>query len=112
MLHMVLDMVVEEWEGSDVTHIRGSDYRRWTATEFDDKPARLTPRQAVFYRNLIRMAVALQNREIPVDFELPDGRQLYLDRGCIKIAEFAEFIEPIANSPAGTVDRIRLRFRC
>lgn len=109
---MLIDLELEEWTGSDVTHVRRSDYRRRAAAKFNDRPAQLTARQGVFYRNLIRMAVALGSSEVPVDFELPDGRQLYLDRGCIKIAEYAEFIEQIENGPTGTVDRIRLKFRC
>lgn len=109
---MVIEIELEEWIGSDVTHVRGNDYRRCPAAEFNDRPAQLTPRQGVFYRNLIRMAVALGRSEIPVDFELPGGRRLYLDRGCIKIAEYAEFVEQIENGPTGTVDQIRLKFRC
>jgi hypothetical protein len=109
---MVIDVELEEWAGSEVTRVRGNDYRRRTATEFNDRPAQITPRQGVFYRDLIRIAVALRSGEIPVDFEMPDGRQFYLDRGCIKIAEHAGFIEPIVDGPRGTVDQIRLTFRC
>lgn len=99
---------LEEWSGSAVIRQRRSDYRRCSAEDYQDSPAKLTERQAVFYRNLIRLAVALDSVEIPVDFELPDGTALFLDRGCVKIAEHAGFIQPLRNGPGGTVDHLRL----
>jgi|SRR6185295_14983330 len=109
---MIIDVELEEWSGSPVTRERTKTYERKTATSFADEPARLTPRQGVFYRNLIRLAVALKSSEIPVDFELPDGSAVFLDRGCVKIAEHAGFIEQLDDSPAGVVERIRLAFQC
>jgi hypothetical protein len=46
-----------------------------------------------------------------VEFELSGGAHLFLDRGCIKIAEHAGFIQPLRNGPGGTVDAIVLSFR-
>jgi hypothetical protein len=108
---MVIDVELEEWDGSNVTHTQTVGYRRKNAADFNDEPAGLTPRQGVFYRNLIRLAQVLKSREIPVDFVLR-GRQVYLDRGCIKIAEHAGFIEPITDGPSGSVENICLAWRC
>lgn len=105
-------IVLEEWAGSPVIRSRRSDYRRQPASNFNDKPAKLGERQAVFYRNLLRIAVKLGTLEIPVDFELSDGTAVYLDRGCIKIAEHAGFIRPLENDASGTVSTIRLALRC
>jgi hypothetical protein len=107
---MIIDVELEEWSGSPVTRGRTKTYERKAATSFADEAARLTPRQGVFYRNLIRLAVALESSEIPVDFELPDGSPVFLDRGCIKIAEHAHFIDSIIDGPSGVVDNIRLAF--
>jgi hypothetical protein len=111
---MLIDVELEEWvgerDGGAVTRERGPHYRRKPVSEFQDRPARLTPRQAVFCRNLITLAVATNN-EIPVDFEFPNGQSVYLDRGCIKIAERAGFIERLANGDSGAVESIRLRWQ-
>lgn len=106
---MLIQVELEDWPGRGAV-IRGrtGDYERWSAERYQDQPARLTERQGVFYRNLIRLAEALQSRDIPVDFELPNGRNVWLDHGCIKIAEHAAFIEPLQNGPDGTVESIRL----
>lgn len=109
---MVVDVELEEWRSSPVVRERRADYRRKNAASFVDEPAGLTPRQGVFYRNLIQIAVAVENRNIPVDFDLADGRGVYLDRGCIKIAEHAGFIERLSNGPDGVVESIRLAWRC
>ena len=105
---MVVDVDLEFWSGSAVVRAAGSDYQRQPVALYRDEPARLTERQAVFYRNLIRIAVATGMREIPVDFELPDGRRVFLDRGCIKIAEHAGFISSLSNGASGVVDSIYL----
>jgi hypothetical protein len=99
---------LEEWSGSPTVRFVNKDYRRIRAQEFRDAPARLTERQAIFYRNLISMALALGDRCIPVDFEDLRGRRRYLDRGCIKIAEHARFIEPLRNGGDGTVGTVVL----
>jgi len=104
---MIIDVELEEWVGSPVIRARATDYRRWPATKYADRPAKLTPRQATFYRNLIRIALAVQNRELPVDFDLPSGDGLYMDHGCVKIAEHAGFIERLGNGPSGTVEFVR-----
>jgi hypothetical protein len=105
---MIIDVQLEPYEGSAVVRRRGSDYRRKPAGQFTDRPAKLGHRQAVFYRNLLRLAVARDSLEIPVDFELPDGTAVYLDRGCIKIAEHAGFIEALQDDASGLVSTIRL----
>jgi hypothetical protein len=105
---MVIDVELEAWRGSPVIRKAGRGYARKPADEHRDEAARLTERQAIFYRNLIRIAEAVQSQDIPVDFELRDGRRVYLDRGCIKIAEHAGFIAPLADDASGTVASIRL----
>ena len=87
---------------------RSPRYQRWAAVNYRDHRASLQPRQGVFYRNLIRLAVERKSRVIPVDFELRDGTPKFLDRGCIKIAEHARFIEPLRDDYTGTVSTIRL----
>lgn len=112
MTSRILSIALEEWTGSPVVWLRRSGYRRLPASSFKDKPARLGERQAVFYRNLLRIAVELGTLEIPVDFELSDGTAVFLDRGCIKIAEYAGFIHTLENDASGTVSTIRLALRC
>jgi hypothetical protein len=105
---MIIDVDLEEWPGSPVIRERKTTYRRQPAADFGDEPAKLTPRQRVFYSNLMRLAIALESVEIPVDFELPNGTPVFLDRGCIKIAEHAGFIEPLQNGRSETLEHIRL----
>ncbi len=102
-----LDIEIESWEDSPVVRSVGDEYRRWSADRFRDAPARLKPRQAVFYRNLIKMALRARSSDLPVDF-VCNGTHVYLDHGCIKIAEHAGFIEPLTNGPNGVVDTIKL----
>ncbi len=105
---MILDIELEQWDGSPVVREVKRGYIRKAAIEYQDEAAGLTARQAVFYRNLIRIAEVAQSPNIPVDFELSDGRRYFLDRGCVKIAEHAGFIEPIENDATGTVSSIRI----
>jgi hypothetical protein len=106
---MLISTQLEEWHGSPVICVvRRADYGRLPASAFNDAPATLTSRQAVFYRNLIRIAEATGLQDIPVDFEDATGQRHYLDRGCIKIAEHAGFIKQLRNGPNGVVDTIRL----
>ena len=106
---MRIETEFDEWQPSPVIRKAGRGYSRKAATEFRDEAACLTGRQAVFYRNLITLALALGHRDIPVDFEVSDGSRRYLDRGCIKIAEHAGFILPLADDASGTVSSIRPR---
>jgi hypothetical protein len=87
------------------------EYVRRPAAAFTDEPARLTPRQSNFYENLIRMALALGSDILPVDFTAADGRKMYFDRGCIKIAEHAGFIRTLVNDDTGVVSRVQLSWR-
>ena len=89
---------------------RRARYRRKAAAAFIYPAESLTPRQGLFYRNLIRIALVV-GRQIPVDFELAADRPVYLDRGCIKSAERAGFIEPLENGASGVVESIRLAWR-
>ena len=109
---MIINVELEEWSSSSVVRERRAGYSRLAASAFNDEAAGITARQGVFYRNLIRIAVAIEGREIPVDFELPNGRRMYLDRGCIKIAEHAGFIDTLENGANGVVESIRLAWRC
>jgi hypothetical protein len=102
-----LNIAIEAWETSPVIRSVGDGYERWSAGRYNDAPARLKPRQAVFYRNLIEMALAGGLSDLPVDF-ICNGAHVYLDHGCIKIAEYAGFIEPLTNGSNGVVDSIKL----
>lgn len=96
--------------GSPVRH--ASDrYCRMRAEDFADKPAKLTPRQAHFYHDLIALALAVDAKDLPVDFITAAGDLMYLDRGCIKIAEQAGFIAPLQNDGHGVVDQITLTWQ-
>ena len=108
---MQIDVDLEDWSGSAVVRRRGREYSRKAAVDFLDAPAKLTARQVLFYRNLMRLALASGSSRLPVDFELRDGTEMYLDRGCIKIAEHAGFIQPLENGISGTVDTIVLNWR-
>jgi hypothetical protein len=105
---MIIDVQLDPYSGkSQVIHPRGPNYESWPVAKFKKTRATLTPRQAVFYRNLIQLAQALESPTIPVQFELADT-ECHLDRGCIKFAEHAGFIEPLQNGPTGVVESIRL----
>lgn len=106
-----IDVTLEDWSGSPVIRTVRPGYARIPAAAYTDLPARLTPRQAVFCRNLVRLAEVLGERSLPVDFRLASGAALHLDRGCVKIAEHAGFIEPLANDASGVVSSIRLAWR-
>src|SRR5690242_9027057 len=103
---MLIDTELEEWSGSPTVRYVEDRYERLPAARFRDAPARLSERQVVFYRNLIAIALATGTNSIPVDFEDRAGHRRYLDRGCIKIAEHAGFIQPLNNDNAGVVSRI------
>jgi hypothetical protein len=105
---MPIEVDLEEWSGSSVIHRATATYKRQPAELFRDLPASLTPRQAVFYRNLIRIALAGGSNRIPVDFQLANGERLFLDKGCVKIAEHAGFIRPLENNASGVVEHIVL----
>jgi hypothetical protein len=102
-----LNFRIEAWDTSPVVRHVGEGYERWPAARYNDAPAQLKPRQAAFYRNLIAMALAHGSGRLPVDF-FCNGVHVYLDHGCIKIAEHAGFINPLVNGPAGVVETIEL----
>jgi hypothetical protein len=89
-----LEVDIEDWQTSPVIRSVGAGYERWAASRYADAPASLRPRQVIFYRSLIAMALACGSPELPVDF-VCNGKHVYLDHGCIKIAEHAGFIEPL-----------------
>lgn len=105
---MVIEVTLESWDGSPVIRKANHGYGRLPAASYRDAAARLTPRQGSFYRNLIRIAEAVGASVIPVDFELPTGERLYLDRGCVKIAELAGFIQPLEDDQNGVLSSITL----
>jgi hypothetical protein len=105
---MRIDIELEERPPTIVVRPVSSYYERKPAVDFADEPARLTDRQALFLRNLIQLATALGSNEIPVDFELAGRGRMYLDRGCIKIAEHSGFIAPLNNDSDGVVSQICL----
>ncbi len=108
-----VDFAPEPYTGASPTVRRADErYRRRRAQEFSDEPAQLTERQVNFYQNLIRLALAVGSRDLPVEFEIHDGTRMYLDRGCIKIAEHARFIVPLENNDElGTVGHVTLAWR-
>jgi hypothetical protein len=91
-------------------HPAGSKYEYRTASSLTDKPARLTGRQAVFYRNLIRLSEVLQSQVLPIDFLDANGAHMAMDLGCVKIAEHAGFIQPLSDGPDGKMKTITLNW--
>jgi hypothetical protein len=107
-----IDLKLEKHTGgpSQPFHPAGSQYKYREAASLTDAPAKLTTRQAVFYRDLIRLAERLQSQEIPLDFIDADGAHMAMDLGCVKIAEHAGFIEPLTDSSDGVLKSIRLNW--
>ncbi len=87
---------------------RPSNYERWPSQKYEDKRAGRTERQRNFHENLNRMALASGSDTLPVDFTVREGKQMYLDRGCIKMAENSGFICELSNDPGGVVSEIKL----
>ena len=104
---MTLNFHWEEAPGSRTLSDPGNPRR---ADEFTDAPARLKARQSAFYRNLIRLAEQTKVRTLPISFFTVEGVEKRMDYGCMKIAEHAGFIEPLANSSNGVVETITLRW--
>ena len=73
LIDVELNLIMDR---APVVRLWNSQYRRRPTGAFRDAPARLTERQAVFYRNLIQLAEKLQSNDLPVDFELPDGNRV------------------------------------
>lgn len=105
---MFIDVTLENWSPSPVIRVVRKGYTRLAAASYADAAARLTPRQGVFYRNLIRIAEVSGTAAVPVDFLLPSGEHLYLDRGCVKIAELAGFIRSLRDDDDGVVSYVEL----
>lgn len=68
----------------------------------------LTGRQAAFYRDLIRLAEALQSQHLPIDFIDATGSHIAMDLGCVKIAEHAGFIQSLKDDSSGYLKAITL----
>ena len=105
-----IDIKLEKHTGgpSQPFHPAGSQYKYRKTETLTDAPAKLTQRQAVFYRNLVRLSERLQSQEIPLDFIDADGAHMAMDLGCVKIAEHAGFIQPFTDGPDGLLKSIRL----
>ena len=108
--YITVDITVERPNGHPVIQKIKNSYKRMRAEEFLDKSARLTPRQAVFLRNLISLAQTLGSARIPIEFELSGEGPVHLDRGCVKIAEHSGFIRPLENGDEGFVEAVELSF--
>ncbi|WP_260582322.1 hypothetical protein [Sphingopyxis sp. PET50] len=108
MIHIVAEL--EDGPGFDTVRDMNASYKPMRAEDLSDKPAGFTARQASFYRNLIRLAETIHSTEIPVVFELGGRGQVFLDRGCIKIAEHAGFLKPIQNGSSGYIESVELNF--
>jgi hypothetical protein len=101
---------LESGPGFDTVRDLNSAYKPMSAKALADRPARLTKRQASFYRNLIAIAEAIQSGTIPVVFELEGKGPVFLDRGCIRMAEHAGFVRPLIDGPSGHLEEVRLNF--
>jgi len=108
----IIDIHLEKHSGgpSQPFHSAGPKYQYRKAAELTDMPAKLTPRLAVFYRDLIRLAERLQSQELPIDFIDGSGTHVAMDLGCVKIAEHGGFIQPLKDGPNGELETIRLSF--
>lgn len=104
---LTLNFQWEEAPGSRTLSNPGSPR---SADQFTDAPAKLTPRQSAFYRNLVRLAEQTGTKTLPISFLTIDGAEKRMDYGCMKIAEHAGFIEPLTNSSNGVVETITLRW--
>jgi hypothetical protein len=108
-----IKIVLEQYTGgtSQPFHAAGQSYKYRQAASLTDAPAKLTPRLAVFYRDLIRMATELGSQELPIDFIDANGDHKAMDLGCVKIAEHAGFLLPLTDGPDGTMKTVRLSFK-
>jgi hypothetical protein len=111
-LPVSINVHLEQHSGSTSQpfHPAGHKYEYRKALSLTDKPARLTERQAVFYRNLIRISERIQSQELPVDFIDANGAHMAMDLGCVKIAEHAGFIQTLTDGPDGVMKTIRLNW--
>jgi hypothetical protein len=107
-----MKITLEKWSGgsSDVFHPAGNYIAR-RAGSLTDAPARLTARQAVFYRNLIRLAEELGSQDLPVRFTDAAGTDVAMDLGCVKMAEHAGFIQRLTDGPSGFLESVRLTWK-
>jgi hypothetical protein len=103
---------LEKWSGgsSDVFHPAGKYVAR-KAASLTDASARLTARQAVFYRNLIRLAEELGRQDLPIRFTDAEGNDITMDLGCVKMAEHAGFIQPLTDGASGFLESVRLAWK-
>lgn len=106
----VIEAALESGPGFDTVRDMNSAYKPMSAKALADKPARLTKRQASFYRNLLTIAEATQCGTIPVVFELAGRGTVFLDRGCIRMAEHAGFVLPLDDGPSGYLEEVTLGF--
>lgn len=97
-----------QWEEAPGSKTLSNAGELRSADEFRDAPAKLTPRQSAFYRNLVRLAEQVGSRTLPITFLTLDGEAKRMDYGCVKIAEHAGFIERITNSANRVVETITL----
>lgn len=56
------------------------------------------------------MAEQLQSSELPIDFIDANGAHMAMDLGCVKIAEHAGFLKPLADGPDGTMKIVALNW--
>ncbi|MGY3578932.1 hypothetical protein [Bradyrhizobium sp. USDA 4504] len=98
------------WEEAPGAKTLSNPTRLRPASEFGDAPAGATARQSAFYRNLVRLAEQTGERTLPISFLTIDGVPKRMDYGCMKIAEYAGFIQTITNSPGGVVETVTLNW--
>jgi hypothetical protein len=101
---------LETWEDgpSQGFHPVKGAYEHRKAATLTDAPAKLTSRQAVFYRNLIRLAELTLSQDIPIHFVEAAGNHVAMDLGCVNMAEHAGFIEALRDGPSGYLESIHL----
>ncbi|KYG23447.1 hypothetical protein SE92_27080 [Bradyrhizobium sp. AT1] len=56
------------------------------------------------------MAEQLQSQELPIDFVDASGAHMAMDLGCVKIAEHASFLKPLADGPSGEMTTVVLNW--
>lgn len=96
------------WENVSASTTLSLSSPKMPAEMYIYQSRRMQPRQAAFYRNLVRMAEQPRTRVLPVEVITIDGELKRLDAGCVKLAEHAGFILALANAPSGNLEQIQL----
>jgi hypothetical protein len=109
----IINIHLETWPDgpSQGFHPVKGEYEFRKAGSLTDLPAKLTSRQAVFYRNLVRLAELLQSQNIPIHFIEARGEHVAMDLGCVKMAEHAGFVKKLSDSANGHLEGVNLAWK-